>query len=250
MGSNLEVGYFSQGTVDLDLSLTPLQYISYECGLDAGLSRDLLGRFLIEGDDVFRTIGTLSGGEKNKLALARLTQLEPNLLVLDEPTNHLDIASREVLAEVLKEYCGTLILISHDRWLLRNVCDNILDVRRAGPIIALGTYDDYRRRSRRNVATLEQTKDKAEEATRMSQRELSKLIELTRQEIAAMEREVERQEGELAHLETLLAELPKDQNLIELTHLHTEVATNVEHAVGMWESKSHELESLLIEQGG
>lgn len=249
MGTNIEVGYFSQDTVDIDLNLTPLQYISYECGLDAGPARDLLGRFLIEGDDVFRTIKTLSGGEKNKLALARLTQLGPNLLILDEPTNHLDIASREALASTLKDYHGTLILVSHDRWLLRNVCDNILDVRRAGPVIALGSYDDYRRRAHRASTETVQSADSDAQTSGLSQRELSKLIERLRQEVDAMEREVERREGELVRLEALLAEMPKDQNLVELTHQHTETVTSIEEAVGMWESKSHELESLLIEQG-
>ncbi|HXH60231.1 MAG TPA: ABC-F family ATP-binding cassette domain-containing protein, partial [Fimbriimonadaceae bacterium] len=103
LGSRVEVGYFAQDATGLDLELSPLQFVSYECGLDAGPARDLLGRFLIEGDDVFRPIRTLSGGEKNKLALARLCAISPNLLVLDEPTNHLDMASREALAEVLDD---------------------------------------------------------------------------------------------------------------------------------------------------
>ena len=240
---------FSQDTVDIDQELTPLQFISYECGLDGAPSRDLLGRFLIEGDDVFRKIKSLSGGEKNKLALARLTQLEPNLLVLDEPTNHLDIASSEALASILKAYRGTLILVSHDRWLLRQVCDNILDVRRAGPVVALGTYDDYRRRSQNGSSPTESSSDGATRAASMSQRELSKAIQRVREELAASEQAVARREVELAELVRLLTEMPPDVDLVELTHRHTEASMAVDQAVAEWESRSHELESLLKKQG-
>ena len=249
MGSNIEVGYFSQDTVDIDMDLTPLQFISYECGLEAAVARDLLGRFLIEGDDVFRRIKTLSGGEKNKLALARLTQLEPNLLVLDEPTNHLDIASSEALASILKAYRGTLVLVSHDRWLLRQVCDNILDVRRAGPVVTLGSYDDYVRRSRPNGSPTVQQNDKEASGSAMSQRELSKAIQRAREELAASEQEVARREGELAELVRLLTEMPPDLDMVGLTHRHTEASMAVDQAVTDWESRSQELECLLAKQG-
>ena len=249
MGSNIEVGYFSQDTVDIDQELTPLQFISYECGLDGAPSRDLLGRFLIEGDDVFRKIKTLSGGEKNKLALARLTQLEPNLLVLDEPTNHLDIASSEALASILKSYRGTLVLVSHDRWLLRQVCNNILDVRRSGPVVAMGTYDDYRRRSSRSGELQAQEVDSSKPVQTMSQRELSKAIQRAREELTASEQAVGSYERKLKELVDLLTEMPPDTDMVELTHKHTEVSMAVDQAVSTWESRSQELENLLAKQG-
>ncbi|HTQ08789.1 MAG TPA: ABC-F family ATP-binding cassette domain-containing protein, partial [Fimbriimonadaceae bacterium] len=144
LGSNLEIGYFSQDTQELDPEQSPLDFMVWECDMLPADARNLLGRFLFSGDDVYRPIRTLSGGEKNKLSLARLTHQQPNLLILDEPTNHLDMDSREALAGVLKEFRGTLILISHDRWLLSQVTDHTLDVRRAGPVQFNGSYPEYR----------------------------------------------------------------------------------------------------------
>ncbi|HWD39733.1 MAG TPA: ABC-F family ATP-binding cassette domain-containing protein, partial [Fimbriimonas sp.] len=140
LGANVVLGYFSQENADLDPSLSPLDMMVYELDLKPAEARNLLARFLIMGDDVYRPIHTLSGGEKNKLSLARLTHLNPNLLILDEPTNHLDMDSREALAGVIREFSGTLILISHDRWLLSQVTDHTLDVRKAGVVNYPGSY--------------------------------------------------------------------------------------------------------------
>ena len=149
LGSNVVAGYFSQDTADLDPEISPLDMMVYELDLKPAEARNLLARFLITGDDVYRPIRTLSGGEKNKLSLARLTHLNPNLLVLDEPTNHLDMDSREALAGVINEFTGTLVLISHDRWLLEQVTDHTLDVRRSGVVQYPGSYNDYKNRTER-----------------------------------------------------------------------------------------------------
>jgi len=138
LGSRVAAGYFAQDTVNLQPDQSPLDYLVWQFDLLPADARNLLGRFLITGDDVYRPIGTLSGGEKNKLVLASLTTLNPNLLVLDEPTNHLDMDSREALASVLSEYNGTLILVSHDRWLLERVTDHTLDLRRTGAVLYNG----------------------------------------------------------------------------------------------------------------
>ncbi len=126
--------------------MSPIDFLVYDADMLPAEARNLLARFLITGDDVYRPIRTLSGGEKNKLSLARLTRLNPNLLILDEPTNHLDMASRDALAEVLGEYKGALVLVSHDRYLLARVTDHTLDVRRSGPLTYSGSYADYRAR--------------------------------------------------------------------------------------------------------
>ena len=145
IGSNVVSGWFQQDAEDLDPELTPLETLIDLCRLDPPVARNLLGRFLISDDDALRPVKTLSGGERNKLQLAALTAMNPNLLVLDEPTNHLDMNSREALCEVLKAYTGTVVLVSHDRWLLSEVVDHVLDLRRDGPFVFPGGYADYRR---------------------------------------------------------------------------------------------------------
>ncbi len=121
LGSGVVAGYFSQDATDLDPQMSPLDVMVYEMDILPAEARHLLGRFLLSGDDVYRPIKTLSGGEKNKLSLARLTHLRPNLLVLDEPTNHLDIPAAEILEEALVGFEGTVLLVSHDRRFLEAV---------------------------------------------------------------------------------------------------------------------------------
>jgi ATP-binding cassette subfamily F protein 3 len=118
-GHNVRVAYFSQHAAEsLNMGSSVVDTILDSADMTGTEARNYLARFLFVGDDVFKTVGMLSGGEKNKLALARMI-LEPcNLLILDEPTNHLDISSCEVLTQMLSTYAGTLLLISHDRYLL------------------------------------------------------------------------------------------------------------------------------------
>lgn len=244
LGANVEPGHFAQDAQGLDQDLSPLQYLSYQCGMDSGPARDLLGRFLIEGDDVFRPIKTLSGGEKNKLALARLCYESPNLLVLDEPTNHLDMASREALASVLREYTGTLVLVSHDRWLLRQDVDHILDVRRSGPVAFPGGYDDYRRRFAAKTIPTSANRDEPIKAPKMSPRELSKAIGAAEADVAARESDVIRLELELSSLESSLASPPPGADLVALTGRHSGLKSDLEAAISDWESATHHLEQL------
>ncbi len=245
VGSSVDVGVFNQDAEGLDLELSPLQFLCYETGLDSGPARDLLGRFLFEGDDVFRPIRTLSGGEKNKLALARLCALSPNLLVLDEPTNHLDMASREALAQVLREFTGSLVLVSHDRWLLRQAVDNILDVTRQGPVQSTGGYDDYKRKQAKlAVRPKEGSKKPTVAHSRLSPRELSKAIEVAKKTVAQREEDVTRCEKALSDLEARLAEPRSGDDLVELGKRYAEAKARLEGAVHDWEAAAMVLEDL------
>ena len=115
LGRNVAVGYHWQGLDDLDLDSTVLDSLLDVKEMPFGEARSYLARFLFQGEDVFRRVGSCSGGERSRLALARLLATEPNLLILDEPTTHLDIPSREALEQVLLAYQGTLLFVSHDR---------------------------------------------------------------------------------------------------------------------------------------
>lgn len=255
LGSNVELGYFSQDTAVLDPEDSPLEFIMSECSLEPGPARDLLGRFLFHGDDVFRPIRTLSGGEKNKLVLAALTFASPNLLILDEPTNHLDMDSREALGEVLREYPGTLILISHDRWLLGQVTTHTLDIRRSGPVQYSGSYPECRewrtRQDRPGVAPLvaRGSARPVAEAPSLSPRELSKEIARMRGVVAASEQEIERLEGQLAHVERQLSDPESAGDVVALSVRHGELQAEVQRAMEQWEAHSRRLDELSAMQG-
>jgi ATP-binding cassette, subfamily F, member 3 len=247
LGSNVAAGYFTQDASDLDLELSPIEVLTYEDGMTPPDARNLLGRFLLSGDDVYRPIRTLSGGEKNKLSLARLTNLNPNLLVLDEPTNHLDMASREALADVLKAYDGTLVLISHDRWLLANVTDNTLDVRRNQTILYGGSYLEYREsQNKKAPATTVTAKVEAQvvEAPTLSPRELSKAIEKGHVLIKEAEDLVSQKEQELSGIELSLAHLKPTDDVVALSKRHHELQSEVAEAMELWERRVNELEQL------
>ncbi|MES1227748.1 MAG: ABC-F family ATP-binding cassette domain-containing protein, partial [Armatimonadota bacterium] len=248
LGTGLTVGYFTQDAQDLDPDSTPLEHMVWECGMDPGPARDLLGRFLLSGDDVLRPIRTLSGGEKNKLVLATLTTLAPNLLVLDEPTNHLDMDSRDALAQILREFGGTLVLISHDRWLINQVTNHTLDVRRAGPIVYPGPYEDYRRKLEAPVV-VSKTVVAPTKVSTLSQREVSKEIGRVSRMIESTEDEIARCEDALRHVEENLSNPPEGADLLELTTKHASIQSEIERLMAEWTNQSAELDDLRSMQG-
>jgi len=147
LGSSLHIGYFAQAHEGLDSEKTLLQEIdSVMPNWLPGQIRDYLGKYLFSGDDVYKKVGMLSGGERGRLALAKLALQDTNLLLLDEPTNHLDIPSQEVLESVLEDYTGTILLISHDRYLVDALATQIWEVNpEAGELLAFkGTYSELR----------------------------------------------------------------------------------------------------------
>jgi ATP-binding cassette, subfamily F, member 3 len=151
LGHNVTTAYFAQYYVDL---LNPANTIIEEIRQVAPEEteqrlRGLLGAFLFSGEDVDKKVEVLSGGEKTRLALARMMTRPANFLLLDEPTNHLDIPSREILADALQDYNGTICLITHDRTLIRDVANKIFEVKNGQIHIFPGSYDDYVYRSER-----------------------------------------------------------------------------------------------------
>jgi ATP-binding cassette, subfamily F, member 3 len=251
LGANVTAGYFVQDTSDLNPEMSPLDTLVWDLDMEPPAARDLLGRFLFSGDDVFRPIRTLSGGEKNKLSLAKLTRLNPNLLILDEPTNHLDMASREALAEVLNEYKGTLILVSHDRWLLSQVTSHTLDIRRSGAIAFPGSYGEYRERLRKGTPTKPQAVkvEAVVTGTAMSAHELSKEIRRYEKAVADAESRISALEGELKLVEDRLASLSPTADVLALTRQHQTLQDDLQGALGVWEEQVGRLEELQKMQG-
>ncbi|MBM3766033.1 MAG: ABC-F family ATP-binding cassette domain-containing protein [Acidobacteria bacterium] len=150
LGASLQMGYFAQQSLDiLDADLTIFEQLQKDFPHDSiGALRTLAGAFQFSGDDVDKRIKMLSGGEKSRLAMARMLYNPPNFLVLDEPTNHLDLATKEMLVQALKEFEGTMIFVSHDRTFLRGLANRVLELggesgTESEPRLYLGPYDEY-----------------------------------------------------------------------------------------------------------
>ncbi len=152
LGTGVRPRYFAQESAeDLDLNGTVLDEVLADRPLEPEQVRTYLGRFLFSGDEVYKRVGMLSGGERQRLSLAKLLLDEPNLLLLDEPTNHLDIPSREALEEALREFPGTMIVATHDRYLLERLATRILTVDDQGVSDFRGTYHELRERRARET---------------------------------------------------------------------------------------------------
>ncbi len=150
LGASLSMGYFAQQSLDvLDPELTVIEQLQKDFPQDGlGSLRTLAGAFQFSGDDVDKSIRALSGGEKSRLAMARMLYNPPNFLVLDEPTNHLDLGTKEMLVEALKDFEGTMIFVSHDRTFLRGLSSRVLELggengRDKNPHVYLGSYVEY-----------------------------------------------------------------------------------------------------------
>jgi ATP-binding cassette subfamily F protein 3 len=143
LGASVNIGYFAQAHELLDPKRSILDEILSVKEMPISEARNYLGSFLFQGDDVFRPIGTLSGGERGRVALAKLALAGANFLMLDEPTNHLDIESQEVLQNVLDDYSGTILLVSHDRYLIDALATQIWAVSPGKLTVYKGTYSEY-----------------------------------------------------------------------------------------------------------
>lgn len=213
-GYNVDFGYYDQGQLLLDEKETVLGEMknAYHLYTDTEM-RSLLGRFLFFGDDVFKQVRDLSGGEKAKLSLLKLMLSGANTLVLDEPTNHLDIESREIVEEALTEFEGTLIIVSHDRYLLSKIPDRILELGESGLTEYKGKFDYYLEKSGKD-SSAKAAAPTNERNEREKTLELVRESELSRQEKKKAEAEERRRgrkqeatEERIHELEALLAEL-------------------------------------------
>jgi ATP-binding cassette subfamily F protein 3 len=205
LGNNVVSAYQDQQLAWLDEEKTVLDETMDATGLDAPEARDLLGAFLFSGEDVFKKVSALSGGEKNRLSLAEIVVSGANLLLLDEPTNNLDIPALEALEDALLEYRGTLFFISHDRYFLRKLATRIVELERGGLQNYLGGYDYYRSHRR-----LDAKEGRAKGGGRSKPRHrirpgLDKRQNVLATRLVAVEGEIDATERRVARLEKELA---------------------------------------------
>lgn len=152
LGSRVKVGYFAQEHENLNSANRMLDEIMADFGLGEERARTLLGSFLFSGDDVYKVIGTLSGGEKARLALLKLMMTGANFLILDEPTNHLDIPAKEAVEEAILAFPGTFLTVSHDRYFLDKVADRVIELSEGKLTDYIGNYSYYREKKAANQA--------------------------------------------------------------------------------------------------
>ncbi len=257
LGANALVGYFAQHQIEaLRPGNTVLEEL--ERAVPRGVevkARDLLGRFLFSGDDVKKKVSVLSGGERTRLALARLLVRPFNLLCLDEPTNHLDIPSRDALEEALAAYEGALVLITHDRHLIRSVADTIVEVEAGRVRVYEGDYDLYLYRKERQggqerpepAAPAKGGASEAKERRRAGAQQRARLRE-RREAVRRVEAELERETAELGRLEEQLADpgfyAGAGPEVGETVRRHGEVRERIARLEAAWERAALELSAL------
>jgi ATP-binding cassette, subfamily F, member 3 len=167
LGAGVQAAFYDQEHKDLPLEVTVFDAVREQAKHRSDEAvRSYLGAFLFTKDDVFKKVGSLSGGERSRVALSRIILSKANLLVLDEPTNHLDIPSRTALEESLDEYDGTLIVVSHDRFLLDRVVDRLLVLGHGEPQLFAGTYSDYHAKRQADAEAARRAAEAAEEAAK------------------------------------------------------------------------------------
>jgi ATP-binding cassette subfamily F protein 3 len=143
LGSALQISYFSQAHETLSRENSVLDELLSVKNMGIGAARDHLARYLFRGDDVFKQVSALSGGERGRLSLAKLALYEANFLLLDEPTNHLDLPTQEVLQEALQTYTGTVLFVTHDRYLVEQLATQIWVVDNGRLTVHKGDYQSY-----------------------------------------------------------------------------------------------------------
>ncbi|TET55150.1 MAG: ABC transporter ATP-binding protein [Dehalococcoidia bacterium] len=269
IGHNVTTAYFAQYYIE---SLNPRSSIIEELRSAAPDEpeqrlRGLLGAFLFSGDDVTKNISVLSGGEKTRIAIARMLIRPANFLLLDEPTNHLDIPSREILTDALNAYKGTLCFITHDRMLIREIANKIIEVRDGRITVFLGSYDDYLQQSAASYAvtnteenrshgrqphglstTVQKRRRKALEARLRN--EYYRVISPINQRIAAIEQEVTVITERIKEIEPIMADpahYEDPQNIVAVNREYAVLRKKVARLTNEWDGLTVEAERLQLE---
>ncbi|MBE6815203.1 MAG: ABC-F family ATP-binding cassette domain-containing protein [Ruminococcaceae bacterium] len=239
-GTNVKIGYFDQNIDKLSSEKTVLDEVwdMYKF-MDQTEIRSALALFLFRGDDVFKKVSVLSGGERAKIALLKIMLSKPNFLILDEPTNHLDINSREVLEEALLNYDGTLLVVSHDRYFINKLSNKIVHLTHDGAVSIDGNYDTYLEFKENNQKPVEKEKKETTKVnTYKLQKEQQALERKRNSRISKIEKEIEEKENEISEIQNLL-ELPETsadyEKLLELTAKFDLLKNELDELYSEWE---------------
>ena len=256
VGYNVNIGYFAQNQEDiLDKNLTVMETLENVASGDIRTKlRDILAAFLFKGDDIDKKVAVLSGGERARLGMAGLMLQPYNLLALDEPTNHMDIRSKDILKQALKQYDGTLVVVSHDRDFLDGLVDKMYEFRDGRVKEHLGSIEDFlterkienlqelERRfqpadSKRVALAVETESQKAYNARKAVSREERKI----RNRVNFLENEIDRLEKEMKKIEEVLASPGPDDDIMELTRSYLEHKRDLDARTEEWAELSEQL---------
>ncbi|SDI26334.1 ATP-binding cassette, subfamily F, member 3 [Alteribacillus persepolensis] len=257
-GSKVSLGYYDQEQADLHSNKDVLHELWDDYPLTPEKDiRTVLGNFLFSGDDVLKQVPELSGGEKSRLALAKLMMKQANFLIFDEPTNHLDLDSKEVLESALLDYPGTLLFVSHDRYFLNRMATKIVELSEDGPKEYLGDYDYYlmkkdEEEQRRQLHAQQQGQTAAQHSNDKQQDKQAYIQEKeAKKEARKRQRQIEKIEQEIEDLEQAIASLEEDMLQPEVYENH-EKADSIQQQINdtksSLEEKMNNWESLQLEE--
>ena len=244
LGSKVQTGYYDQEHHVLHMEKTIFQEISdtYPTLTETEI-RNMLAAFLFTGDDVFKLISSLSGGERGRVSLAKLMLSEANFLILDEPTNHLDIASKEILEEALNSYTGTVLYVSHDRYFINQTATRIMDLTNQAIVNYIGDYDYYLEKKDEMTRIYAPAQETAAQEVKENVSE-TKLTWQQQKEEQALKR---KRENELKKVEARIEELEARDKEIDETMVLPDICTNVAECTKLSREKAaiaEELEGL------
>ena len=258
VGYNVNIGYYAQNQEDiLDKEDTVFGTLDRIAVGDIRLKlRDILGAFLFKGEDIDKKVAVLSGGERARLAMAKLILKPYNLLALDEPTNHMDIRSKDILKQALKSYDGTLIIVSHDRDFLDGLVDKLYEFRDGKVKEHLGGVQEFlERRKLENLSELErhykpetekpvEVVQKKEEAKQeyQAKKYVSKEEKKIRNRISFLEKGIEQIESKMAEIESVLMNPGPDDDIMELTRAYLENKRELDFKMEEWEKLNEQLD--------
>src|SRR6056297_3911364 len=215
IGSRVKIGYLKQEEEFQNTSMDLVEYYHRELDITLSEARKQLAKVLFTGDDVFKTLEVLSGGEKTRLKLGILLYRKVNLLILDEPTNHLDIDSREILEETLTEFEGTILFVSHDRYFINKLADRIVEIEDKKIKTYNGDYDYYKIKKAEILEIEAERRKKEKEEEENSQKTEEKVKEqkfLSKNQRRMLEREKEKLEKEIENIENVIMEIEVSMN--------------------------------------
>lgn len=249
LGNNVKMGYYSQEQERLHPKLTVLDEVRDTFNFGEKEARNILGMFLFRGDDVFKTVGMLSGGEKARLSLLCLFLEKPNFLILDEPTNHLDIPTREIMEDAIEAFGGTCLVVSHDRYFLDKVADRILELDHGKLTEYLGNYSYYKEKKQdleafekdRNGKEEEEEKEKEEKPRENEHQVKTEVSAADASKLSHVEMEIGRLEATMKMYTVQMSMNP--ENYAELADEYAEAKKKLDKLYEKWDELAEKTES-------